>query len=129
MSWHQYEQAWLFLCAWRNQCHVQIFYCALRRSQRSQDRQGIAYRQPKRPNSNVPICWIFAGFVGFSCTASAPELRSQPEGSKQKQSPSKNCGASAFSAVAVTPVGHTPWEGPCARRPALEKQIKSGRLA
>jgi len=30
--------------------------------------------EPTRTNSNAPISWIFAGFVVFSCTTSAPEL-------------------------------------------------------
>ena len=33
-------------------------------------------REPKRSNSNPQFCWIFAGFVVFSCTASASELPS-----------------------------------------------------
>jgi len=35
-------------------------------------------REPKRSNSNLQIPWIFAGFVGFSCTVSAPDCPHNP---------------------------------------------------
>jgi hypothetical protein len=50
-------------------------------------------------------------------------------GEKHKPSPSKKFGARTYLAVAVTHDSHPALGGPCARRPALEKQIKSGRLA